>query len=217
MDGFDLEIVGRATDIEDGDTPARVPVSRVARLAHSHHMAARLIARGMSLNQVSLQTGYSYGRLASLKEDPSFRELIVHYERTEEVIQGEVEMRLLALGEDLRQHIHERLLDGELDSEPLKDVVEAPGWMRSRSGRMANVFDGQADERQSEDVQEPLSRFRPRYRALTEEEKKLHDDIKDSYLAVEQFIERLKPGRYRALAITALEESCMWAVKELTS
>jgi hypothetical protein len=30
-------------------------------------------------------------------------------------------------------------------------------------------------------------------------------------------IERIKPGRYRALAITALEESCMWAIKGLTA
>ncbi len=82
---------------------------------------------------------------------------------------------------------------------------------------MANVYEGPADTRQSNDGKEPLSRFRPRYRALSDEEKALHDQIKDSYAAVEALIMRLNAGRYRALAITALEESCMWSVKELTS
>lgn len=61
------------------------------------------------------------------------------------------------------------------------------------------------------------SRFRPRYRDLTDEEKAKLDAIKDAYAEVERLVESLPAGRYRALAITALEESCMWAVKELTS
>lgn len=79
-----------------------------------------------------------------------------------------------------------------------------------------HVFAGEPDERQSASAEEPLSRFRPRYRALSAEEKALHDELKDAYVAVEQLVLRIKPGRYRALALTALEESCMWAVKELT-
>lgn len=82
---------------------------------------------------------------------------------------------------------------------------------------MANVYEKEPDERQSADTQEPLSRFRPRYRALTDDEKQLHDDLKAAYANIEEMIGRLAPGRYRALAITTLEESCMWAVKELTS
>lgn len=81
---------------------------------------------------------------------------------------------------------------------------------------MANVFEGKADERQS-DEHIPVTRFRPRYRALSDEEKALHDEIKDAYAAVETLIVKLNGGRYRALAMTALEESCMWAVKELTA
>lgn len=138
MDGmggrFELEIVGGVTDIADGDAPVRAPVSRVTRLAHSHHMAARLIARGLSLTQVSLQTGYSYGRLASLKEDPSFKELIVFYERDQQDLQGVVEERLLAVAEDIRQLIHERVLDGDVDGEKLTDLVEAAKMFYDRAG-----------------------------------------------------------------------------------
>lgn len=86
---------------------------------------------------------------------------------------------------------------------------------------MANVYEGPTDGRQSDNQAELLSRFRsrfrPRYRALSEDEKLLHDDLKDAYADVEHLIERIPAGRYRSLAITALEESCMWAVKELTA
>ncbi len=81
---------------------------------------------------------------------------------------------------------------------------------------MANVFDGTPDARQSDEHIE-VSRFRPRYRALTDDEKGLHDAIKASASDLEKLFEKVKPGRYRSLGITALEEAVMWTVKELTS
>jgi hypothetical protein len=65
--------------------------------------------------------------------------------------------------------------------------------------------------------QTAVSRFRPRYRALTDEEKTLHDAIKDKAAELEVLFAKVKPGRYNSLAITSLEESVMWVVKELTS
>jgi hypothetical protein len=82
---------------------------------------------------------------------------------------------------------------------------------------MTHVFEGTPDARQSSRVDEPVSRFRPRYRALTEEEKALHDAIKAKAAELEALFEQVKPGRYRSLGMTALEESVMWTVKELTS
>ena len=82
---------------------------------------------------------------------------------------------------------------------------------------MVHVFDGPPDSRQSDNASEPLSRFRPRYPALAEDEKALHDAIKSKAAELEALIEQVKPGRYRSLGITALEESVMWTVKELTS
>lgn len=43
---------------------------------------------------------------------------------------------------------------------------------------MADVFEGKPDGRQA-DTAIPVSRFRPRYRALTDDEKALHDALKD--------------------------------------
>lgn len=82
---------------------------------------------------------------------------------------------------------------------------------------MTNVFEGTPDARQSEDVAMPTSRFRPKYRALTEEEKSLHDIIKKQAESLENAFSHVKDGRYKSLALTALEESVMWIVKELTA
>lgn len=81
---------------------------------------------------------------------------------------------------------------------------------------MAHVYEGQPDGRQA-DAQIAVSRFRPRYRALTDDEKALHDQIKDKAAELEVLFGEVKPGRYNSLAMTSLEQSVMWIVKELTS
>jgi len=87
-----------------------------------------------------------------------------------------------------------------------------------------HVFAGAPDARQSADVAHKVSRFRPTYRALTDDEKALHDNIKAKAMELEALIDTLNERkgaperwRYRALAMTALEEAVMWAVKGLTS
>ena len=83
---------------------------------------------------------------------------------------------------------------------------------------MANVFEGKPDGRQmAESASTPVSRFRPRYRALSDEEKALHDAIKEKATELEALFDQVKPGRYKALSFTALEEAVMWNIKELTS
>lgn len=95
---------------------------------------------------------------------------------------------------------------------------------------MAYVFEGKPDARQSDDVAMKPSRFRPTYRALTDDEKALHDALKVKAVELEELFNKVKPpagrqpyqdapahGRYHALAMTSLEQSLMWIVKELTS
>lgn len=81
---------------------------------------------------------------------------------------------------------------------------------------MAHVYEGQPDGRQS-DQMIPVSRFRPNYRALNEDEKALHDAIKGKAAELEALFEQVKNGRYKSLAMTDLEKSVMWIVKELTA
>jgi hypothetical protein len=89
---------------------------------------------------------------------------------------------------------------------------------------MPNVYEGEPDARQSDDVKLATSRFRPRYRALTNDEKALHDQIKTKAEELETLYAKVMPKaenvpgslRYQALALTSLEESVMWIIKELT-
>lgn len=83
------------------------------------------------------------------------------------------------------------------------------------NSKTEHVYAAEPDDRQAGGI--VPSRFRPRYRALTPEEKALHDEIKAKAVELEQLFEQVKPGRYRAIGLTALEESVMWTVKELTS
>ena len=91
---------------------------------------------------------------------------------------------------------------------------------------MTNVYEGAPDDRQSFDPSMSTSRFRPRYRALSDDEKALHDEIKAKAEELERLIDRVAAApaanyatvaRYKALALTSLEESIMWAVKALTT
>ena len=80
---------------------------------------------------------------------------------------------------------------------------------------MTNLYDGAPDGRQGDASVKP-SRFRPRYRALTDDEKALHDEIKNKAAELEALFERVGPGRYASLAMTDLEKAVMWSVKGLT-
>lgn len=83
---------------------------------------------------------------------------------------------------------------------------------------MSNVFIDPAkpDARQSDNPAYPVSRFRTRYRALTDSEVELHDAIKAKAEELERLFGQVKAGRYSALAVTALEQSIMWIIKGLT-
>lgn len=87
--------------------------------------------------------------------------------------------------------------------------------MSVKSYKTENVYTDKPDDRQGDDI--AVSRFSPRYRALTPDEKALHDAIKDKAEELAILFEKVKPGRYRSLSLTALEEAVMWNIKELTS
>jgi hypothetical protein len=107
---------------------------------------------------------------------------------------------------------------------------------------MAHVFDGDPDGRQSPEPI-PVSRFRPTYRALTDQEKALHDAIKGKAVELEALFNEVRDlrfpvvlapmtcdeaaelqlaepdpaGEYLYEGMKALELAVMWTVKALTS
>lgn len=60
------------------------------------------------------------------------------------------------------------------------------------------------------------SRFRKVYRDLSQDEKKLCSDIKETAEKLEILIENVPKGREKSIAMTKLEESVMWSIKALT-
>lgn len=90
-----------------------------------------------------------------------------------------------------------------------------------------HVFADETDARQSMDQELRPSRFRPVYRPLSDDEKALHDKIKATAVELETLVAGIprkmevynmpSPERYRSLAMTALEEHVMWAIKFLTA
>jgi hypothetical protein len=64
---------------------------------------------------------------------------------------------------------------------------------------MAHVFEGEPDARQAGDI--APSRFRPQYRALSDEEKALHDQIKAKATELETLFEQARDLRYPMAAI----------------
>ena len=87
--------------------------------------------------------------------------------------------------------------------------------VEAEAPKTENVFEGKPDERQAGDIKP--SRFRPKYRALNEGEVAIHNAIKETAAIMETLYDQLPDGRYKALGFTSLEESVMWAVKQLTA
>lgn len=74
---------------------------------------------------------------------------------------------------------------------------------------------GQPDKRLGDT--DDVSRFRPKYRKLNEQEMLLHDEIKAQAVGMELLFSQVPDGRYKSLAMTALEQAVMWAVKGVTA
>lgn len=109
---------------------------------------------------------------------------------------------------------------------PVHPDPTVPLFPRTPAGQQAerqyqHLYNGAPDPRYQPGT--VVSRFRPTYRALTESEKALHDRIKAKADELDHLYSQIDlssgrtDGRYTAFAITALEQSVMWAVKALTS
>lgn len=55
------------------------PQKSIKELRHSHHRAAQFVALGLDDVTVSRLANYSPGRIAILRNDPAFMELVAHY------------------------------------------------------------------------------------------------------------------------------------------
>lgn len=101
--------------------------SALKRLTERHHAAARLIAVGTPLSQVSIITGYVASRLSILQNDPSFQELILFYREAVNDEYRTMQAQLAGLGEDALAELRSRLEEApeKMSNTFLLDLVKS--------------------------------------------------------------------------------------------
>lgn len=99
-------------------SPKGTEIQPLAKLRHTHHMAARLLAEGRPPGEVALVTGYSNSRISILQQDPAFAELVEYYRTQVTTAYVNVHERLAALGLATVDELQERL---EADPESFKN------------------------------------------------------------------------------------------------
>jgi len=104
----------RALSVPAGDEP----VSALARIKSTHHHLARVLAEGVNNIEASARTGYSPSRVALLRKDPAFVELIHYYRQAEiDPVYMSVHETLATLGQMATETLRQRL---EEDPESFK-------------------------------------------------------------------------------------------------
>jgi hypothetical protein len=91
--------------------PVGAAVGAVARMRHTHHRIARLLATGMKSVRVSEITGFSQSWISTLHRDPAFGELLEYYKGQVEGAFLDVQERLATLGVDAVEELHNRLIE----------------------------------------------------------------------------------------------------------
>lgn len=130
---LELEVAGEVIEVKEGEAVPTAKPPMLRTLRDSHHSVARLLARGLTPAQVSLQTGYALSRISSLQNDTAFRDLLAHYRRENQEILTIVEERYLLVANDAAQAVHEKLLDNP-DEVPLSQALEVFKAFADRAG-----------------------------------------------------------------------------------
>jgi hypothetical protein len=86
--------------------PAPEPLKQ---LRARHHSAARLIAEGRSMSEVSAITGYALSRISILKHSPDFVELVAHYKSIKDALYLDVHARRADLAASVIDELQDRL------------------------------------------------------------------------------------------------------------
>ncbi len=122
-------------DIGEADLPVltdpsaqpAVPVPRLTRLRHQHHLLAQLLANGVSNVDASYVSGYTPERIYQLRQDPAFQELLASYQDTKELAFVDVMARMRDLGLSALEELQTRLDERPEDFSPTKllEVMKA--------------------------------------------------------------------------------------------
>src|SRR5579871_5665977 len=90
----------------------------IARLRDRHHSLARALSSGMSDSEASAITGYDPSRISILKRDPTFQELVSHYQRVSEAAFADFHERAATLAVSAVNALQEAIDDDENPPSP---------------------------------------------------------------------------------------------------
>jgi len=127
--------------LAEGSTPAAPQQTTILSIRHSHHQLARLIAGGETLGEISLITGYSPSYVSKLKSDPTFQELVKHYEGRTADIFVDVQERAKQLGLSAIDELHRRLEENP-ESWKIRELLELTESMLGKSSPVAPTSAG---------------------------------------------------------------------------
>lgn len=104
-----------SSDLALLEEPRGIKPVQIKKIRDSHHLLARLVAMGGSLNEISVRTGYSISRISILRSDPTFAELVAFYRKHVEAVRDEVTrdfyQQLTALHGDIVDELQDRIHD----------------------------------------------------------------------------------------------------------
>lgn len=87
------------------------PKAPLARISAPHHMLAKLVAVGKEPVEISMITGYKPERIRTLQRDPSFMELVAHYEATTVTLEADMVAQITHITLSVGQRLQEKLDD----------------------------------------------------------------------------------------------------------
>jgi len=122
--------------LAEGSAPAAPQQTTILSIRHSHHQLARLIAGGETNGEISLLTGYSPAYVSKLKADPTFQELVKHYESRTADIFVDVQERAKQLGLSAIDELHRRLEENP-ESWKIRELLELTESMLGKASPVA--------------------------------------------------------------------------------
>lgn len=93
-----------------GRGPSEV-LSQTKRIRHTHHLLAMALANGADTSRASQLTGYAPQTIRQLQIDPTFKELIAHYQTAVMSEFEEIRARAASLGLSFLDELQARLED----------------------------------------------------------------------------------------------------------
>lgn len=118
--------------LASGDAPTD-PKAPLARISAAHHYLAKFVAQGKGNVEISNITGYTPARISTLRKDPSFIDLVAHYEAEIVATSPDITARVTHLALGAAEILQERL-DTDPDSFSKKELRELMAASLDRVG-----------------------------------------------------------------------------------